>query len=116
MDPLYFCEKSKINYRDLEWVSEFSRTQPTKGCVIFLFTKGATMTTLWFIIALLFGYSVYMTVRSWRSNDEIQGTLEIAMGEENEPPYVFLQIDVPPSQLQNGDVVSFRVHKLKPRN
>lgn len=74
------------------------------------------MTTLWFIIALLFGYSVYMTVRSWRSNDEIQGTLEIAMGEENEPPYVFLQIDVPPNQLQNGDVVSFQVHKLKPRN
>lgn len=76
------------------------------------------MTTLWIIIGLLFGYSVYMTF--WGSKNKhpqppICGVLEIADGEDGEPPYIFLNTNVSPTQLKNGEMVQFYVHKIVPR-
>lgn len=77
------------------------------------------MTILWIIIGLLFIYSVYMTFWGAKMNRPqmpIQGSLEIADGDEGEPPYVFMQIDVPPNEFKTGDVVCLYVHKIDPRN
>lgn len=77
------------------------------------------MTILWIIIGLLFIYSVYMTFWGAKTNRPrmpIQGSLEIADGDEGEPPYVFMQIDVPPNEFKTGDVVCLYVHKIDPRN
>lgn len=77
------------------------------------------MTILWIIIGLLFIYSAYMTFWGAKTNRPqmpIQGSLEIADGDEGEPPYVFMQIDVPPNEFKTGDVVCLYVHKIDPRN
>lgn len=77
------------------------------------------MAILWIIIGLLFVYSVYMTFWGTKTNRPqmpIQGSLEIANGDEGEPPYVFMQIDVPPNEFKTGDIVCLYVHKINPRN
>lgn len=76
------------------------------------------MTTLWIIIGLLFAYSVYMTLWGTKSKQPmfpIHGSLEIADGEDGEPPYVFMQINTPPTEFKTGDVVRLYVHKIEPR-
>lgn len=74
------------------------------------------MVILCIIAGALFIYSVAITVHSWKQADLLLGTLEIAPGtDETEPPYVFLNIDVPPSELQNGAYVTFKVHRVQPR-
>lgn len=77
------------------------------------------MTTLWIIIGLLFVYSVYMTFWGTKTKHPqfpVHGSLEIADGEDGEPPYVFMQINTPPNEFKTGDVVRLYVHKIDPRN
>ena len=76
------------------------------------------MTILWIIIGLLFSYSVYMTFwgnKNRQSQPPVCGVLEIADGEDDEPPYIFLNTNVSPTQFKNGEMVQFYVHKIVPR-
>lgn len=76
------------------------------------------MVILWIIIGLLFTYSVYMTFWGTKTNRPqfpIHGDLEIADGDDGEPPYVFMQIDIPPNEFENGDIIHLYVHKIKSR-